>query len=171
MTHPTITMISEGKPVLLSYDAAAAYHGHSALAMLALTFQGLRGALARLSPEAPIDRAALSVTSGHPGPGVRDAIEFVTRAVTRGAYAVDRGLPEARVNPHVGISYSFRLHWGGRTLVAALREGVLPDRFYELVAMPKDRHTPATLTEADALKSAIAERVLREEPESLYAYV
>ncbi|RVT90040.1 hypothetical protein EOD42_24130 [Rhodovarius crocodyli] len=165
-----MTILSEGKPLLLPYRAAAAYHGHSALAMLALTFQGLRGALTRLSPAAPVDRAALTVTSGHPGPGVRDAIEFVTRAVTRGAYTVDRSLPEARVNPHAAISYSFRLHWQDRTLVAALREGVLPDRFYALVAMPKDQHSPATLAEADALKSSIAERVLLEEPESLYAY-
>lgn len=170
MPDTSLLVLSEGEPLTLTYEGAAAYHGHAALAMLALTYQGLRGALPRLSPEGPAPRSGLAVLSGHPGPGVRDAIEFVTRATTRGAYQVDRSLPEARLNPHLEISYSFRITLGDRTVRAALRPGVLPDRFFELVGTPPERHTPETRAEAAALKRSIAGRVLQEAPEALYEY-
>lgn len=170
MPDTDLLVLSGDEPVTLTYEGAAAYHGHAALAMLALTYQGVRGALARLSPDGPAPRDRLSVVSGHPGPGVRDAIEFVTRATTRGAYQVDRSLPEARLNPYLDISYSFRITLGDRTVQAALRPGVLPDRFFELVGTPADRHTAETRAEGAALRRSIAARVLQEEPEALYAY-
>ena len=52
MTIPTIPAGSvlrvqgEEGPIPIPFDAVMAYHGHGALAMLALVFQGLRGALA-----------------------------------------------------------------------------------------------------------------------------
>ncbi|HEY0296478.1 MAG TPA: hypothetical protein VGC69_14210, partial [Bordetella sp.] len=92
-----LRIAAEEGPIELSFDALQAYHGHGALAMLALIYQGQRGALACLETAGqPVPRTELSVVSGHPGPGVRDAFEFVTRAVTRGCYVVDLTLPYAR---------------------------------------------------------------------------
>jgi len=163
-----LQVTSDGEGVTIPFDAVAAYHGHAALAMLALTFQGLRGALALLSPDRPAPRSDLSVLCGHPGPGVRDAIEFVTRAVTRGAYQVDLTLPEARLNPYLDISYSFRVTLGERMVCAALRPGVLPPRFFELVGTPPDRRGPGFAAEFAALKRSIAVDALREAPDALY---
>ena len=127
MTIPTIPAGSELRvqgehgPIPVPFEAVMAYHGHGALAMLALIFQGLRGALARLETDgAPIPRGELSVVSGHPGPGVRDAIEFATRAVTRGCYQVDLSLPEARYSQAADKSYSFWLTRGQRRVQACL---------------------------------------------------
>lgn len=173
MTIPTIPAGSELRvqgehgPILIPFEAVMAYHGHGALAMLALIFQGLRGALARLETDgAPIPRGELSVVSGHPGPGVRDAIEFATRAVTRGCYQVDLSLPEARYSQAADKSYSFWLTRGQRRVQAVLREGVLPPEFFALLGDP----APAAQREHARLRARIAERVLGQAPEELFVF-
>ncbi|MGT2500523.1 hypothetical protein ACVOMS_06225 [Bradyrhizobium guangxiense] len=123
--------MAEEEPVEIGFPMVAAYHGQSALAMAAIVFQAQRAAFAVLSPETIPARRDISIVSGHPGPGVRDAFEFVTRAVTRGAYSVDRTLLDARFVPGHDISYSFRISVGERTVEMALLPGVLPERFFE----------------------------------------
>ncbi|MDC7789660.1 hypothetical protein PQJ75_25320 [Rhodoplanes sp. TEM] len=166
-TPPTLTVEGEEDLVAIRFDAVAAYHGQAALAMLAVTFQALRVMLPALSPQRPPRRADLSVLSGHPGPGVRDAFEFVTRAVTRGAYTVDRTLPEARLCPGLDVSYSWRVSMDGRTVGAALRAGVLPDRFFDLVARGAGKND-AERSEFSALKRRIAGDVLAAAPDTLF---
>src|SRR5262245_29875695 len=113
--EPTIRVMAEEEPIEIGFPMVAAYHGQSALAMAAMVFQAMRAAFAVLSPDKPPARGDISIVSGHPGPGVRDSFEAVTRAVTRGAYTVDRSRPEARLAPGHDISYSFRIAIGGRT--------------------------------------------------------
>lgn len=165
--NPSLQVQAEQGPLNISFDAVHAYHGQGALAMLALMFQGLRGALARLEESgAPVPRTELRVVSGHPGPGVRDAFEFVTRAVTRSCYVVDLTLPEARYSKGADKSYSFHLHRGERSVKAVLREGVLPPAFFDLLGNPD----PVAQREHAALRSQIAERVLGEAPELLFDF-
>ncbi len=173
MTIPTIpndaalSVQGEQGEIRIPFDAVMAYHGHGALAMLALIFQGLRGALARLEDGgAPVARGELSVISGHPGPGVRDAFEFVTRAVTRGCYRVDLALPEARYSAAADKSYSFWLLRGERGVQAVLREGVLPPEFFALLGNP----APEAQREHAVLRARIAQRVLGEAPEALFVF-
>jgi hypothetical protein len=165
-TSPSISVVGEEEPIEIGFDAVAAYHGQAALAMLAVTFQGLRATFAKLSPTDAPRRNSLSVVSGHPGPGVRDAFEFVTRVVTRNAYIVDRSLPEARLNPHGDMSYSFRISLDGNTVQAVLRDNVLPARFFEVGSIKEKSASEAA--EYSALKREIAARVLASEPETLF---
>lgn len=158
--------MAEEEPVEIGFPMVAAYHGQSALAMAAIVFQAQRAAFAVLSPGKIPARRDISIVSGHPGPGVRDAFEVVTRAVTRGAYSVDRTLSEARLVPGHDISYSFRITLGERTVEMALRPAVLPERFFELV-FAKDR-TTAQERELSALKRSIAEDVLAKDPGALF---
>jgi hypothetical protein len=145
----------------------AAYHGQGALAMLAITFRALELALRTLSPDRPAKRSDITVVSGHPGPGVRDSFEFVTRAVTRGVYTVDRALPDARLAPPTSdLSYSFRVTLGGRTAEIAVLPDVLPARFFALTFNPK--RTPAEDAEARCLRKSIAADVLAASAEKLF---
>ncbi|QDP26118.1 hypothetical protein [Bradyrhizobium cosmicum] len=159
--------MAEEEPVEIGFPMVAAYHGQSALAMAAIVFQAQRAAIALLSPEAIPARGDISIVSGHPGPGVRDAFEFVTRAVTRGAYTVDRARPDARFVPGQDISYSFRMTIAERTAEIALLPGVLPERFFDLV-FNKSR-TAAQERELSALKRSIAEQVLAKSPATLFS--
>lgn len=162
-----LRIAAEEGPLHITYEAVQAYHGHSALAMLALIFQGLRGALPLLEQDGqPVPRDALAVTSGHPGPGVRDAIEFVTRAVTRGCYTVDTSLPEARYGVQDDKSYSFRLRCGPREVRAVLRAGVLPPEFFALLTDP----TPQARLAHAALRRRIAEEVITRPPQALFEF-
>lgn len=164
----SLTVQAEEGPLSICFDAVMAYHGHGALAMLALTFQGLRGALPYLEDaDARVPRQELTVISGHPGPGVRDAFEFVTRAVTRGGYAVDVTLPEARYSNGADKSYSFHLRRGSRSVQGILRAGVLPPEFFDLLG---NRDPDAQRTHA-LLRRRIAAEVIAAPVESLYEYV
>ncbi|SPU54190.1 hypothetical protein [Bordetella trematum] len=162
-----ITILAEQGPQRIGFDAVQAYHGHGALAMLALVFQGLRGALPLLQDgDTPIARAELRVTSGHPGPGVRDAFEFVTRAVTRGCYEIDLDLPQARYSPGADKSYSFILQRGPRSVCAVLRPEVLPADFFTLMrdTSPQGQQVHA------ALRARIGQAALQASPQALYTF-
>ncbi|MCK9914392.1 hypothetical protein MXD81_35075 [Microbacteriaceae bacterium K1510] len=163
---PLVVVEGEEDVIKIGFDAVAAYHGQAALAMLAVTFQALRLALSTLSSSAPPRRGDISILSGHPGPGVRDAFEFVTRAVTRNAYVVDRSLPEGRLVPGANISYSFRITVDGRTAILSLRPDALPQRFFTLNFTPF--RSPAEELELSALKRSIAKNVLATPAEALF---
>ncbi|HEY8335954.1 MAG TPA: hypothetical protein VIQ05_19360 [Tardiphaga sp.] len=166
MQLPSITIMGEEDPIEISFAAVAAYHGQGALAMLAITFQAIRLALEALSPNTPPKRADITVVSGHPGPGVRDSFEFATRAVTRGAYTIDRSLPLARFVTGADISYSFHVMLAGRTAEIALRPTTLPERFFELTF--SRTRAPSEEAELRQLRKSIAANVLAAVPADLF---
>jgi hypothetical protein len=164
---PTITVMGEEDPIEINFGAVAAYHGQGAMAMLAITFRAIGLALKTLSPDRPVKRNDIIIVSGHPGPGVRDSFEFVTRAVTRGCYTVDRSLPEARLAPPpADLSYSFHVTIGGRTAEIAVLPEALPARFFALTFNPS--RTAWEDAEARALRKAIAVDVLAAPAEKLF---
>ncbi len=164
--EPTITVMAEEQPIEIEFPMVAAYHGQSALAMAAIVFQAMRAAFTLLSPDKPPARRDISIVSGHPGPGVRDSFEAVTRAVTRGAYTVDRSRPEARFVPGHDISYSFRITIADKVAEIALLPDVLPERFFALV-FAKSRTTEQD-RELSELKRSIAKDVLAKQPGDLF---
>ncbi|MCL2583805.1 MAG: hypothetical protein FWE35_15285 [Streptosporangiales bacterium] len=163
----SITVLAEEGPVTLGFDDLVLYHGHAALAMLALTFRAQEAAFRCLLGDTPPARAAIAVRSGHPGPGVRDAFEMVTRCVTRGAYTVDRSLPGPRLNPRADVVYAFEItiaDVGSQHI--AVREGVLPEEFIRLVSTTKNEEQNARFSE---IKREIATAALAEpNPENLF---
>ncbi len=165
-SSPTIAVMGEEDPIEITVEAVSAKHGQGALAMLAVTFRAIEVALTALSPDRPAKRSEITVVSGHPGPGVRDSFEFVTRAVTRGVYTVDRSLPGARLMPTADLSYSFQVMLGGKTAEIAVLPDVLPARFFALTFNPK--RTSEEDAEARRLRKSIAVDVLAASPEKLF---
>ena len=165
---PTIIVRGEEDLIEIDFEAVAAYHGQGALAMLAVTFRALEVALTALSPDQPPARADITIVSGHPGPGVRDSFEFVTRAVTRGVYAINRSLPDARLMPSADLSYSFRITLGGKTAEIAVRSTALPERFFALTFNPS--RTTADEIEIRHLRKSIATDVLVAPADKLFQW-
>lgn len=163
----SITVLAEEGPLEFKFSDLVRYHGHAALAMLALTFRAQEVAFGRLCGGAPPARDAISVVSGHPGPGVRDAFEMITRAVTRGAYTVDRSLPGPRLNPATDVVYAFQVAVDGAgSAHLAVREGVLPDEFFRLIVTTR---TPAQDLRFAEIKREIAAAVLaKPDPADLF---
>ncbi|OXM84996.1 hypothetical protein [Paenibacillus rigui] len=119
----------------IGFEDIRKYHGGLALMAVAVGFRSLQAAFAELfGSEAP-QRKAISIVSGHAGPGFRDAFEYVTRAVTRGAYEVKVDYPAAQYDPHRAQSYAFVISSAdGSSVEVALKDNFLPMKFYDFLA-------------------------------------
>lgn len=126
-----IAVFDHGTLLCIPFEACVAYHGRTSIGGVALGFRLLQHAFARLSPDAPPDRARLSFFTAFPGPGLRDAVEMVTRAVSRNAYVVD---PAAAVQAPEGVRgrMYFEVALDDTRLRLALVEGALSAEFIAL---------------------------------------
>ncbi|HSV68185.1 MAG TPA: hypothetical protein VLJ59_20145 [Mycobacteriales bacterium] len=165
-----LTVLAEEGPITLGFPDLVRYHGHAALAMLAVTFRAQEAAFGRLCPDGPPRRDAIEVRSGHPGPGVRDAFEMVTRCVTRRVYTVDPELPGPRYNPRGPAVYAFEITVAGRgSQHVAVRPGVLPDEFFDYLAAGAGGNASAEVKlEFAALRRRIADVVLVTDLDQLF---
>lgn len=93
-----------GTLLKIGFDDCVKYHGRSSIGGLALGFRLVQLAFADLLEGRHPDRREISVATSFGGPGFRDAIEMVTRSLTRGVYTVDAALatptaPESPAGP------------------------------------------------------------------------
>ncbi|WP_028548988.1 hypothetical protein [Paenibacillus sp. UNC451MF] len=131
----------------IGFEDIRKYHGELALMAVAVGFRSLQAAFAELFGDDFVpQRKSISIVSGHAGPGFRDAFEYVTRAVTRGAYQVNVDYPAAQHDPHRAQSYAFVISTKeGASVEVALKEGFLPMKFYDFLAKGR----AGTMTEED----------------------
>jgi hypothetical protein len=144
----------------ISFSDVEKYHGLSNIAGAAVGFKALQAAFEALLPGQPAPREEITIKTGHPGSGVRDAIEMVTRATTRGVYTVDKTLPKARLNPHRQLSFSFIVSLRDREAEAVLKEGILPARFFDLMEIVTKLDTGKELAELNQLKRSLAKEIV-----------
>lgn len=153
-----ITIADKGKPLLLEYQGLLAYHGGGAVLGATIGFRVLQGVAEILSATKLWDRKELQVVSEHPGPGVRDAMEYVTRCVTRDRYQ----LLSDQTTCNSKVKFQWRVDDGRQTVRAKLREGILPVRFFQLLdQIGNDKGEPGDREELDGLKQTLS-RVLWE---------
>lgn len=155
----------QGLSISISFNDLLKYHGRSSIAGLAHAFKAMERAFPLLSPDLPPERYDLTVESGFPGGGARDAFEMVTRAVTGDRYQLTvearPGVPEAP-----GGHFFFRLGYRGTLVELTLRDGLVPKEFLEVAC--KEAPTPAEADGAKQLKEEMAEGLLRMRPEEVY---
>jgi len=99
------------------------------------------------------------------GPGARDAIELVTRAVTGDRFRVDPAL----ARPERGRAlerFVFRLGYRDRHATLSLREGFVTDEFIDLART--DERTAEQERRLDTLKREMADRVMARPPGEVY---
>jgi len=87
-----LSVVEGGTPLVYMFDDLMKYHGPDAPGGVAHAFTVLQRALPLLGDGAPVERREVEIATAHRGPGVRDAFEMVTRAVTGGRYVVDPAL-------------------------------------------------------------------------------
>lgn len=121
----------------IHYERLREYHQDTNYAMLAITFKGIQG-IFELFKDTPC-RKDLKVVSAHPGTGVKDALEFVTRAVTNDKYELNCSLPYANYNPHKQMGYYFEISNGNKTVTATLKEGVLCNDFFDFFGKSQNK--------------------------------
>lgn len=127
----TLVVLDGGRYLTYSFADMLAYHGPGSPGGVAHAFKVLERAAPLLSPDGPPARRELTVATAFGGPGARDGVELVTRAVTDGRYVVDPTL----ARPERGRAlerFVFRLGYRDRSVTLVVREGVVTDEFVAL---------------------------------------
>lgn len=156
MIDGTIIIHDHGRPLRLEFPALLAYHGGGALAGAAIGFRAMAAAGEALSADQPWDRHDLTVVSWHNGPGVRDAIEYVTRAITRDRFEGRES--GSGVGCAAVTAFRFEVADGRHLVRLALREHIIDPAFLELAGVA----SPSSQQEAELtrLKAAVADAVM-----------
>lgn len=131
MTTADIKINDNGTLLKLNYEDALKFHKGNAYWGCALAFRMLQYAAKLLSHEKTWERQKLTIESGHPGPGVRDTIEYVTGCVSTGQYLLTCGTTEARCVSD--MEFSWKVSDGNQTLQLKLAEGIVSPEFLGLL--------------------------------------
>ena len=162
----TLVVLDHGRPVSISFDDLLKYHGRSSIAGVAHAFKAMERAFPLLSPGGPPERYDITVQSGFPGGGARDAFEMVTRAVTGDRYGLASEPPGTGAPEAPGGHFFFRLGYRGTVVDLVARAGLVPEEFLQLAC--REAPTPAEAVRAQQLKDEMAERLLSLPADEVY---
>lgn len=163
---PTLTVLDDGETIAISFDDLLKYHGRSSIAGVAHAFKVMERAFPLLSAGRPPERSDITVESGFPGGGARDAFEMVTRAVTGNRFRLAPELAGPDVPEAPGGRFFFRLGYRGKVVDLTLRDGHVPAEFLQLAC--KDAPTTDEAARAKQLKEEMATRLLGLPPDEVY---
>ena len=162
----TLVVLDQSAPIAISFDDLVKYHGRSSIAGVAHAFKAMERAFPLLSSGEPPERYDITVESGFPGGGARDAFEMVTRAVTGDRYRLASEPPGADAPEAPGGHFFFRLGYRGMVVELVLRAGHVPEEFLQLAC--REAPTPAEAIRARQLKEEMAERLLSLPADEVY---
>lgn len=143
------------------------YHGPAFPGGVAHGFTAMRRAFPLLADGVP-ERRAIRLDTAFPGPGARDAVELVTRAVTEGRYRVDPALGR----PERGRTlerYVFRFAHRDTAVTVQIRDGFVTDEFIALSRAPQ--RTAVEEAHLTVLKQEMADRLRAVAPDEVYDVV
>jgi len=137
-----------GELLELDYDGAICQHPGSLWWGTAVGFRAMQVAAQALSQEDLWDREKLYIVSGHPGPGVKDTIDYVTDAASRDRYnvVVAEG---CGMQCNSKMKYEWWVSDGERTANINLRPDFVPREFYELTDRLEVNETVKEITKED----------------------
>jgi hypothetical protein len=115
----------------IDYNGAMTKHLGSLWWGTAVGYRAMQAAAEVLSKDGLWSRDDLYVVGAHPGPGVRDAIDYVTGVVGRDRYHVVRE-PDCGMKCNSSMKFEWWVSDGRRTVFVKLREDFVPLAFYEL---------------------------------------
>jgi hypothetical protein len=161
-----LVVLDQGGSISISFEDLLKYHGRSSIAGVAHAFKAMERAFPLLSPGEPPERYDITVESGFPGGGARDAFEMVTRAVTGDRYRLALEPVGAAAPEAPGGHFFFRLGYRGTVVDLVLRAGLVPEDFLQVAC--KEAPTPAEAVHAQQLKEEMAERLLRLPADDVY---
>jgi len=128
----TIEIADHGEIQLLSYAGLLDYHKGDSIWGLSVAFRALQLAASLFSRESLWDRKDLFVISSHPGPGVRDAIEYVTHSISQKRFSLAEEIMHEEKCTSV-MKFEWKINYGIHTQVITLRDDFVPNEFYELL--------------------------------------
>ena len=156
----TTLQIQDGDTCLtLDYASAREFHEGDSWWGVAVGFRAMQAAAPLLSEKKLWRREALTVVSAHPGPGVRDAIDYVINTVQQDRYQLT---PEQQGRKTCGRDMKFQW-WvsdGAATAAIRLQANFVPEEFFDLLdRILQDSNDDDDRQKFDALKLALEEKI------------
>jgi hypothetical protein len=165
MGGDSISVAEAGVRLEFSFAAMLAYHGPGSPGGVAHAFKVLERALPLLAPDGLVERRSLVVETAFGGPGARDGVELVTRAVTDNRFLL---VPEL-ARPERGVTlerFVFRIGYERLSVTLAVRDGFVPD---ELIALARTSgRTRDQAARFGALKQQMADTVMAAPAAAVY---
>jgi hypothetical protein len=127
----TIRIKDQGEVLELDYDGAICQHPGSLWWGTAVGFRAMQVAAQALSKDGLWDRENLYIVSGHPGPGVRDTIDYVTGTASRDRYQMVLA-DGCEMKCNSKMKYEWWVSDGEKTANINLRPDFVPREFYDL---------------------------------------
>lgn len=161
----TLAVQELGRTLTFSFEDLMRYHGPGSPGGVANAFKVMRLAFALLSPGCPPERRSIVVRTAFRGPGARDGIEAVTRAVSDGRYIVDRSLARPERGRRLE-DFVFEVSIGERAVTLVLRDGYVTDEFIDLART--ELRTANQESRLDELKAALAQNIMAADAANVY---
>jgi len=153
-------------PIEITFDDLKKFHGTRSICGLTVGYTMLRAAWESLSDGKPLDRSTIEVETAFGGPGGRDAVEMVTRAVSREAFkVVGDKQPDTKIAEAAKGAYWYRVSAGGKAVELGLKPDVMPKEFVRLRRLLlANEATAEQRAEFRALQLELSNRLLSMEP-------
>ena len=161
----TIDVLEREQPLSFAFEDLMKYHGPGSPGGVAHAFKVMERGFALLEPEGLLQRREVSLRTSFGGPGARDGLEIVTRAVTGERYVIDPALARPG-NGRTREKFVFELSYRDHSVTLVLREGYVTDEFLDLAR--KKGLTPEEEARLDQLKREMAERVMASPAADVY---
>jgi hypothetical protein len=165
MSRDRITVLENGQPLTFDFAMLMAYHGGGFPGGVVHGLKAMQVGFGALGSD-PLPRRNIHVLTAFAGPGGRDAVECVTRALTDGRYTMDRDLGGKDVISAPPGPYLWRFTLHERTVEVTIRPGHILPEFVSLGAMQS--RTEAQDARLNFLKHEMAQRLLPIEAADLY---
>lgn len=157
----TLRIADHGAEQRLSYGDVLAFHQGDAYWGCAVAFRALQRAGELLSRDRLWDRETLRISSGHPGPGVRDTIECVTHSISNGRFTLSSPGSERRCTSD--LKYEWEISDGRNRVSVRLRDDFVPPEFFGLLdTLETNPETVEARNRIEALKQMLIEKIWRE---------
>lgn len=153
----TITVVDKGTTLSFSFEELMKYHGPGSPGGVAVAFKVLECALPLLAPDGPAVRREITIRTAFGGPGARDGLEYVTRALTGDRLVVDPELTREELG-RTRRRFVFEIGYRDRTATLVLRAGYVTEEFIDLAG--KKGRSAEEEAHLDVLKAELAERVM-----------
>jgi hypothetical protein len=163
----SIVVLDGERSCSFSFQAMLDYHGGGSPAGVAHAFKLMQFAFPLLSADG-VQRREVVVRTAFGGPGARDALELVLRAVTDGRLELDPSL----ARPERGVAlerFVFVLGYRDVVVTVQARQGFVPDELISLARI--DSRNAAQEARFAAIKLEAASLVMSHRADEVYELV
>ncbi|MFK4824465.1 hypothetical protein ACI0FM_06660 [Paenochrobactrum sp. BZR 588] len=163
--HDTISVAENGMTLTFSFYDINTYHGGGFPGGVTHALKAMQAAFALF--DKPIERREINITTAFSGPGGRDCMEMVTRALTDNRLTIDKSLGGSNVIDDFPGPYVWRFTYRDKTVEAVIKAGHVREEFVRLGA--KADKTPKEIAHLEDLKAEMANRLLPLPANEIYA--